>query len=152
MLKMITEVANFGVSIDKPNAKEEISGDNYQSKRDELIKKDKSTYFTVDVPFLTDKEKQVEKMLFELRDRVVQGDQTPLKLEFYDGKKIVETSKIYQAIFKMPKGAHLHLHTSAAMPLDVVLGFTKEDFVYYSFDENKLKAAPNGIIEQGYQK
>ena len=126
--------------------------ESYKIKRDNLIKKDKQSYFTVDVHELNQKEKQVEEHLFKLRDKVVQGDHSPLKLDFYEGKHIVETSEIFNAMKKVPKGAHLHLHTSASIPLDVVMSFTKEDIVYYSFDENKLIAAPKGMDDPSYQK
>jgi hypothetical protein len=81
----------------------------------------------------------------------VQGDHSPLLLPFYDSKKIIEHSEIHNALYTMPKGAHLHLHVSAAIPLDFMINLTYEDNVYYNMDENRLYT----FLEEptkGYQK
>lgn len=152
IIKYINDATGLDFEYGKSNPTnlDSISQD-YKNKRDDLIKKDKSSYFTSDVKELTTREKQVEEQMFKMRDQVVQGDHSPLKLEFYEGKKVVEDSKIFDVMHMLPKGAHLHLHTSAAIPIDLMMEFTKEDYVYYSFDENKLQAAPNGFDKPGYE-
>jgi hypothetical protein len=80
------------------------------------------------------------------------GDDSPLLLPFYDGKEIIEHSKIHNALYKMPKGAHLHLHVAAAIPLDFMINLTYEDNVYYSMAENKLYTFLEGPIRSGFEK
>jgi len=42
----------------------------------------------------------------------------------------------------MPKGGHLHLHLTAAAPLDLLLEFTYQDNVYC-----KLGSSPKFIVD-----
>lgn len=150
---LVAETFGFEeVEIKKDSNQELTMSERYKRERDELIHQDKASYFTKDVQALTYKELQVQDKLNDLREKVVQGDHSPLKLDFYEGKKIVESSEVYKAIRKIPKGAHLHLHTTAAVPLDTMMSFTNEDYVYYSFKDNLLKAAPQGIADPSYQK
>ena len=124
----------------------------YDEKREKLIKASKANYFTHDVKELTSEEKAVEEALFKLRSEIVQGDHSPILLPFYEGKKIIETSKVKKALENMPKGAHLHLHVSAAVPLRVLLDFTYEDIVYFNPDAKKLLASAEGPAGPGYIK
>jgi hypothetical protein len=50
----------------------------------------------------------------------------------------------------MPKGAHLHLHLTAACKLDIVLELARDDISYYSSTANKIKVFPKGEPEEGY--
>lgn len=105
----------------------------------------------MDVPSLSEKEKIVEEKLFKLREEIIRGDHSPLLLNFFEGKKIIENSQLHKEIMKMPKGGHLHVHIEASVDMDTFMSFTKEDYVYYNMEENILKTAPHGISAPGYE-
>jgi adenosine deaminase CECR1 len=124
----------------------------YDKKRNEMIKRDQKDYFTFDVPYLTAKEKLAEEKLFRYRDELVQGDHSPLLLPFYDSKALIENSDIHNALKKMPKGAHLHLHPTAGFSLDLFLKFTYDDIVYYNMKMNHFEIFEDGNPTEGYMK
>ena len=43
----------------------------------------------------------------------------------------------------MPKGSIHHLHTSAAVPVDIYLKMTYEDIVYYNERDGMFKVFPD---------
>lgn len=126
--------------------------DIYDEKRSKLIKQDRAFYFTVDVPKLNEDEQLVEKKMLEMRDELVQQDHTPLLLPFYEGKKIIQDSKLHRFFKGMPKGGHMHVHIEASVSMDTFMNFTRKDFVYYNMAENQLKTAPKGLNEPGFEK
>ena len=66
-------------------------------------------------------------------------------------KPIVEKSKLYDIINKMPKGSIHHLHTSAAPPIEVYLKMTYDEMVYYNERDGLFKVFPNPAhAEDGY--
>ena len=69
-----------------------------------------------------------------------------------DAVEGIKESKLYDVFRKMPKGAHLHFHIDAGLSVEEFIEYTKEDFVYYSFETNLLKVAPNGLNYPGYVK
>ncbi|CAI2366195.1 unnamed protein product [Moneuplotes crassus] len=130
-----------------------LTSDNYDEKRAALIKEANEDYFTFDVPELTEKEQRANDIIQDLREQVVQGDHSPLLLPYYEGKKLISGSNLHQAIRKMPKGAHLHLHSSAAYPLDLMIQLTYKDDAYYNIKENRLSTFPNkAAVEPGFHK
>lgn len=124
----------------------------YYKRRKRLLKKASESHFAKDVPYLSKKERKVEEELNKLRNKVVQGDHSPLLLDFYESKKIIEESLIFEALCKMPKGAHLHVHATSAIPIDFLMELTREDSVYYSFNLNLLQTKPNGFDDPNYEK
>jgi len=122
----------------------------YDNRRKDLIEKTQESYFTVDVSELSEKEKQVDEYMSKLRDDIVQGDHTPLLLPFYESKKIVENSKIYDVLQKMPKGAQLHSHVAAAFPMDVFINLTYNDNVYFNMEDNRIIVLESGEEKSGY--
>lgn len=153
MIEQLGETLNWFISQfweDKKDVKK-LESIRYDQDRENLIKASNAEYFTVDVPKLTDDELRVDKYLSDLKEEISQGDHSPLLLPFYDSKKIIEQSEIHKALYRMPKGAHLHLHVSAAIPLDFMIKLTYEDNVYYSMVDNRL----NTFLDEplaGYQK
>jgi adenosine deaminase CECR1 len=126
------------------------SMDRYNLLRKELIEQDRSTHFTTDVLELTDKEKQVEKILFEKRSKLVYEDHSPLLLDFFEGQKVIKDGEVHNFFKAMPKGGHMHIHIEASVAMDTFMNFTNEDFVYYNMDKNELLAAPNGVTQPGF--
>lgn len=127
-----------------------LSGASYDQKRQELIEEANAAHFTVDVPELTKEEKEVDSILHDLRGEIVQGDHSPLLLQYYEGKTIIQDSNLHQAFQKMPKGAHLHLHPAAAFPIDLVMDLTRGDDAYYSMEKNLLRTYSEGEAPADY--
>lgn len=139
----------------KPNhslKQSELNRSDYDAKRNRMLKQDRAYHFTVDVPELTDDEHLVNRKLKEMRDELVQEDHSPMLLDFFEGKKVVQDSNLHKFFQKMPKGGHLHVHIEATISMEDFMNFTRADFVYYNMEENKLKTAPKGVKEPGYQK
>ena len=66
-------------------------------------------------------------------------------------KPLVEKSKLYEIINKMPKGSIHHLHTSAAPPVEVYLKMTYDDMVYYNERDGIFRVFPIAEdAEEGY--
>jgi len=71
--------------------------------------------------------------------------------DFFDNKEAMETSDLFYALNRMPKGAIHHIHTTAANPIDAYLLLTYDDRVYYNKRENLFKVYPEhkGVLD-GY--
>lgn len=126
--------------------------DEYLENRKKLVEVEQNSYFTFDVGELSPQERIADQALQKLRAEVVQGDHSPLLLDFYEGKQVIENSRLMQTLELVPKGAHLHLHVEAGISIEEVVKFTTNDFVYYNVDKNLFKTAPNGLDEAGYIK
>ena len=133
----------------KPQETEHNIKEDYINKRNQMINKDRSSHFTVDVKELTTEEKMVEQRLFGIRDAML-ADNSPLLMEVHDAIDVMKTSKLFDVLKDMPKGAHLHFHIEGGISVDEFLEFTKEDYVYYSINDNLFKTAPNGFNATGY--
>lgn len=144
----IYDTFNISKSSNLPSSPAE----DYDRKRAELVKKDNSKYFTIDVPELTEEEKEVNTILQDLREEVVQGDHSPLLLPYYEGKEIIENSKLYETFLKIPKGAHLHLHPAAGFPMELIMNLTRKNNAFYSDKYNKLITLPDGEKKEGYER
>lgn len=62
--------------------------------------------------------------------------------DFYDNRSKVESSKLYDILDKMPKGALHHIHTSAAPPVDTYVKLTYDPIVYFNEREGLFKVFP----------
>ena len=70
---------------------------------------------------------------------------------FFENKKIMETSNLFNALNHMPKGAIHHIHTTAANPIDTYLKLTYDDRVYYNNREKLFKVYPkHDGVPEGY--
>ena len=146
VMKLIDNSSNYK----KESVTNEYS--KYLEDRKKLVENEKKEYFTFDIGELTPQEKIVDEAIQKLRTEVVQGDHSPLLRDFYEGKKVIENSKLKHALELMPKGAHLHLHVEAGISLSEVVKFTYEDYVYYSMKKNLFITAPHGLDSPDYEK
>lgn len=70
---------------------------------------------------------------------------------FYEQKKKIEESRLYKALYHMPKGGIHHLHLTAACPVDFLVKLTYDEIVYFSERENMFKVFPEGVpVETGF--
>ena len=70
--------------------------------------------------------------------------------DFYDNRAKVESSKLYDVLDKMPKGALHHIHTSAAPPVETYVKLTYDPIVYFNEREGIFKVFPQHEKEDGY--
>lgn len=150
---MVSELINSREDVDSsssPTSKDQYQ--EYLKNRQKLVESEHKSYFTFDVGELSPQEKIVDEALQKMRSEVVQGDHSPLLLDFFEGKTIIENSRLLHALELVPKGAHLHLHVEAGISIPEVVKFTTNDFVYYNMEKNLLKTAPNGLDIAGYEK
>ena len=71
-------------------------------------------------------------------------------LEYFEGLKMFVDSPLHRLLQQAPKGGHLHVHIEAFVPMEDFFEYTREDYVYYNIEKNKLKTAPLGLDEPGY--
>ena len=70
---------------------------------------------------------------------------------FFDNKAAFESSKIFEVLNKMPKGAIHHIHTSAANPVQSYVKLTYDDRVYYNNRDKLFKVYPkHENVDNGY--
>ena len=63
----------------------------------------------------------------------------------------METCSLFNALYKMPKGAIHHLHTTAANPINAYLQLTYDDRVYYNNKDKLFKVFPlHEGVPEGY--
>ena len=101
---------------------------------------------------LTDKERRAAKVLEKFRDVVANRDKNLALRNFYENRKEVEDSKLFEILNKMPKGAIHHIHTTAGPPVDVYVEMTRDPMVFYNEREKLFKVfpKPKEQIEEGY--
>ena len=91
---------------------------------------------------LTSEERSADTKLTELKSKLVNPDYNVVIRNFYDTREQVETSKLYEVLDRMPKGAIHHIHTSAAPPVDVYLKLTYDPIVFFNEREGLFKIFP----------
>ena len=140
---MVSELINSRENVDSlssPTSKGQY--EEYLKNRQKLIEHEHKSYFTFDVGELSPQEKFVDEALQKFRSEVVQGDHSPLLLDFFEGKTIIENSRLLHALELVPKVIYS----------PVVVKFTTNNFVYYNMEKNLLKTAPNELDIAGYEK
>ena len=113
-----------------------------------MIEESNAKHFTFDVPTLTTEEEKVQEFLFSQREELLKDPQNFLLKPFYE----IKDTNLTEIFKKMPKGGYLHLHVEEAFSEDYYLNITREDNVYFSFQENKFKVFDSGDIEPTYNK
>lgn len=101
---------------------------------------------------LTKAEKVVDMKLKKLRAELLERDAECMTGDFYAKKKVLEESKVFEALHEMPKPAIHHLHLTASCPMYYMIKLTYRDYVYYSQKENLIKVSKDGIQDEGYVK
>jgi hypothetical protein len=101
---------------------------------------------------LTDAERQADLKLTAMKAKLVNPEFNVVIRDFYDNRKLVEESQLYQALDKMPKGALHHIHTSAAPPIETYMQLTYDPCVFYNERERIFKIFPIADVqrEDGY--
>lgn len=97
---------------------------------------------------MTHEEKIANERIQALGAKLKGENYDPVIHKFYEQKKVLESSKLFEALNAMPKGGIHHLHLTAAAPIDFLIKLTYEDIVYYNDREHMFKACPHGPPEE----
>ncbi|CAI2367042.1 unnamed protein product [Moneuplotes crassus] len=124
----------------------------YLKQREEIVKKDRKDYFCVDVPSLTEEEKKADESFLKIKEELLSDGKMPFLDNYYKSFPVISSSKLFKSLHKMPKGAHLHLHMTAASRIDFLMEIAKEDCVYYNESLNLCKVFVENEPEEGYKK
>ena len=91
---------------------------------------------------LTEEERAADKKLEKLKSELVNPTFNVVIRDFWQHKAQVESSKLFEVLNRMPKGAIHHIHTTAAPPVDTYVKLTYNDIVYYNEREKMFKVFP----------
>jgi hypothetical protein len=110
-----------------------------------MIKEDQKKHFSYDLEeSLTPEERKANEKLQQIISLISQPKDDIILKNFYETKPIIEKSKLYEVLEKMPKGAIHHLHTTASPPIDTYLKFILNDpTCFYNDRERILKIFPD---------
>eukprot|EP00352_Strombidinopsis_acuminata_P001978 CAMPEP_0176402914 /NCGR_PEP_ID=MMETSP0126-20121128/49670_1 /TAXON_ID=141414 ORGANISM="Strombidinopsis acuminatum, Strain SPMC142" /NCGR_SAMPLE_ID=MMETSP0126 /ASSEMBLY_ACC=CAM_ASM_000229 /LENGTH=305 /DNA_ID=CAMNT_0017780839 /DNA_START=120 /DNA_END=1037 /DNA_ORIENTATION=- len=123
----------------------------HRAAKAELIEEENKLRFSYDLEAtFTDDERKADAKLKALYKELVTPNNNVVIRDFFENKARVENSKLFEVLFKMPKGAIHHIHTSAAMPVASYIKLTYEDIVYYNERECLFKVFPQGGRQDGY--
>ena len=115
------------------------------------MNEDAQKHFSYDLEAgLTKEEREADKKLTKLKAELANPTFNVVVRDFFDHKKQVENSKLFEALDKMPKGAIHHIHTTAAPPVDTYMKLTYNDIVYYNDREKMFKVFPKHKKLDGY--
>ena len=129
----------------------EINLDVYMKKRLELIQKNQQEHFSSDIE-LHRIEINAENKLLKIRDEMFEKDPSLVTGFFYDKLETLKKSKLFEALYEMPKPAVHHVHLTASAPLDFLIKLTYYDHVWFNDREQLFKVSKKGIKLDGYQK
>lgn len=158
-------VALFIVGCSKPTTRESNVSTKiqYLEKRKALLSQNKQMAISHGVEF-TEEEKSAEEKILKLRDKLLQYyDSTgyhPAKVDFFKSKEHIESTDLYAALKKMPKGGFLHMHASALKNFNWVIEKAislPEVYVYWADDDEKyikgqLSAFAGEDVPDGFVK
>lgn len=134
----------------------------YLTERTHLLQQDSQYYFDKNIQ-LNVAELQLDQQLRALQHKMIQDykDQHffPPARNFYQSKKHIEDTPLFQIIRQMPKGAMLHIHGSAMGDADWIVNraiATKEMYVFWQTDNDQytkgqLRAFPKRAVPEGFQ-
>lgn len=115
------------------------------------MKEQEKMHFSYDLESsLTDAERHADKKLIQLKEELVNPMFNVVIRDFYDNRGKVESSKLYEVLDRMPKGALHHIHTSAAPPVATYVKLTYDPIVYFNEREGLFKVFPQHEKEDGY--
>jgi len=101
---------------------------------------------------LTNAERKANLKLLKMRDQIaLEGMHNFTYKNFFRHKETMEKSQLYKMMNMMPKGGNLHVHPSAAMPVDAYFQLTLDDIVYFNSATNMIKVFPTPKhVEDGF--
>ena len=109
---------------------EHIPIEEWLKKRDELVEKANEDCFSNDI-VLNERELKCEKILFKLRQQMLEEDPVICTGHYPDKLPKLKKSELYNALDKMPKPGHLHLHCTAGVSVDWMINkLLYYDYVY----------------------
>ncbi|KAG6456358.1 hypothetical protein O3G_MSEX009680 [Manduca sexta] len=116
--------------------------DQYSHRREQLIQEEIASSLGGRI-VLNNEEKTANGILMYWKNKEIdESFHNPAYFNFsrhyFTYKKYMETSKVYQIVRKMPKGAALHVHSSAMLHEDNLLQLTYEDHLYACYTNNDL--------------
>ena len=115
------------------------------------MQEEQQMHFSYDLEAgLTKKERLANEKLTKLKAELCNPTFNVVIRDFFQHKKMVEESKLFEVLNKMPKGAIHHIHTTAAPPCDVYMKLTYNDIVYYNDREKMFKVFPKHKKLDGY--
>ena len=102
---------------------EHITIDNYEEKRRELVEANQNPLGVI----LNEKERRLDALLEELKNELREscGGAVPYDIPVLTDKKLIE-SRLYRFCSALPKGADLHVHDLAELPLGELFELLKE--------------------------
>ena len=117
--------------------------DDYKVKRAKILR-DEALLSVVGTLELSNKEKNVNECLMRHKFHEVDyGIDNPqffnLSKHFFTYKNLIRSSKVYQIINDMPKGAALHIHDMGILGPDYIVDLTYLDDLYICYDENDVR-------------
>ncbi|XP_067655061.1 adenosine deaminase AGSA-like [Haliotis asinina] len=119
-----------------------LSRAEYDKQRQSVIKAEQSRRFG-STYVLNEGERKLSQILVEAKQKEyssarVNGTIFPPSVSFFQTKKVIEKSKVFQIIQRMPKGGALHTHDSSITSLDwLIKNVTYRANCYMCFDQNK---------------
>lgn len=118
----------------------------YWSEREKFVQYEESLSVGANIK-LSENEEKVNTIFMKLKNEELQhgfdnpGEFSPA-IHFFQAKKQIVNSKLFQLIEKMPKGGGLHLHDTLLTSLDYVIrNITYRDYLYSCTENGELKLA-----------
>jgi hypothetical protein len=123
----------------------------HREMREKLMKQEAALHFSYDLEAgLTQKERQANEKLTKLKEQLCNPNFNVVIRDFFEHKKMVEDSKLFEVLNMMPKGGIHHIHTTAAPPVGTYMQLTYDPIVYYNDREKMFKVFPKHKKLDGY--
>lgn len=128
-----------GPTIIMEDSKSRISSGEYKKLRSALFQREQMKSFGYKIE-LNEREKKANEILMAMKnEELAVGFKTPYKFNpsrhFFDAFDNITSSKLFQMIELMPKGAVLHAHDTALCSTDFLISLTYWDNLWSCFDE-----------------
>ena len=125
--------------------------EDWNDQKQDLVEMDAELDHAKDV-MLSYKGLVVDKKLDALRKEMISQDHSLVIGEWYDKLETMKASKLYDALYRLPKPAVHHVHLTACASMDYLIYLTYYDYVFYSNKENMFYVSRNGCDKPGYVK
>jgi len=162
LLQLTTLVLLMVVAYAQLQAQTPPSLDQYLQKRQALMQQDSQLYFDYAIS-LSEKEQVLNEQLITLQKKMIQKYKEehffPPARNFYQSKKHIEETVLFQFFKEMPKGGMLHLHSGAMGDADWMIKKAQsmpEMYIYWdtkstgSIAKGTLHAYKKGKAPQGF--